>query len=104
MPMLTKEEYEKRYAENQRLSGHGPEVKTHLPCPFCAAPEFLVYPLWPPDEHYKALSDGAVCKECGRGWRAILKVTENSTAVTFEQTKGDDPPPYVNYIPRAVNS
>jgi hypothetical protein len=94
--MLTKDEYENRYQENQALSGFGLEVKTHLPCPFCAAPEFLVYPIWPPDEHQKALEKGADCKECGRGMRVVYTAnTQSMLAFKMVQTKGDDPPDYI---------
>jgi hypothetical protein len=95
----TKEEYEQRFAENAHASGFGFEnLKQHMPCPFCAAPEWLVVKLL---ELEARSSEPTICKECGRGAKTIY--THEPGGVTrFEivQTRGDDAPPWLPKIRR----
>ena len=97
--MLTKEQYEARCVENSKVSGYGIEGMTiHVPCPFCAAPDWLSYTL--PTMH-EVLGEGATCKECGRGARVLFdNRTPNVSRFGFVQTSGDDPPPYLSWIQR----
>lgn len=86
-------EYIQRFAENQKIEGMGiGNVHVHMPCPFCAAADFVVYELLDTEE---ALEKGGECKECGRAARAI--VTRHSGGVQFEmvQTKGPDQPEWL---------
>lgn len=89
----TREEYEERYGESYRLEGYGiGNVHCHMPCPFCAAPDFIVYEIL---SMRGTLAKGAECKECGRGMRCVFTADESSTAFEMVQTKGADPAPWV---------
>jgi hypothetical protein len=94
----TQEEYEARHAENYRLSGHGiGNVHVHMPCPFCAAPEFLTYEILSMRD---TLARGATCKECKRGMRAVFKSDDHSTGFELVQTAGADPAPWIPQMRR----
>jgi len=83
-----KDEYLERFHTNQRVSGFGfGNVHIHMPCPFCAAPDFLVYEIMQTEE---ALKKDTACAECGRSSKSIFK--RNASGVEFElvQTGGDD--------------
>ncbi len=95
---MTKEEYEARFKANEKVEGHGIVGMTvHVPCMFCAAPDFFVYTL-PTME--RVMAEGATCKECGRGARAVIVKTPSCTQMSFVQTGGDDPPDYIPWIRR----
>lgn len=87
------EEFQKRFATNQHISGWHRDVATHIPCGFCGAAEWLVVKVT--DFEHEAMSKGGVCADCGRGVRAI--VTRNAGGVSFElvQFCGDDPPDWM---------
>jgi|SRR5688572_5266892 len=88
----SREEYERRFNRHQRLEGFGTETTLHMPCPFCAAPDFIVARVV---DVQAALAKGAVCQECGRGMR--LEYTYHQPQVlSFEaiQTCGSDAPSY----------
>jgi hypothetical protein len=84
--------YEEKSHRNSTLSGFGFETEVHVPCPFCAEPDFIVHPITDPETAY---ARGAVCGSCGRGMRAL--VTRSKAGVSFElvQTAGDDPPAWL---------
>ncbi len=89
----TQDEYSKRYAENTKTSGTGIYgVRCHVPCPFCAAPDFMVHAILEVEDAY---AKGATCKECGRSMHAIVTKSDSATRMAFVQTGGDDPPPWV---------
>jgi hypothetical protein len=92
---MTKQEYEKRFSDNQQITGRGLDTTMHMPCPFCAAPEFWVYKIM---EMQKVVREGAVCKECGRGMKAIEIKVNGGFGLEFIQTQGDPPPPYVPHV------
>ena len=90
-------EYEARFAKNQRVDGFGIEgVRVHVPCPFCAAPDWVVHGIL---EAERAYSRGAACAACGRAARVVFTPIAGGKALTFVQTAGGDPPPWV-LIPR----
>ena len=90
----TAEEFEARFTQNEKVSGYGMFVTVHLPCPFCAAAEFMVHRVVDVEA---SMRKGAVCRECGRGARAIFKksFSGNMTTIQIVQTVGDDPPSFV---------
>ena len=90
-----RDEYLKRFMENQRLTGFGAGVKTHFPCPFCAAPEWLVMPVTDGLNDYPIMGAGAACKECGRSAKFIINRTPSSVSAECVQTGGDDPPAWL---------
>jgi hypothetical protein len=89
---MNKQEYEEKLNANQRITGIGFETTMHMPCPFCAEPDFMIYRVL---ETEQALDKGAVCKHCGRGMKAILKRSEGGISFELVQTCGDPPPDYV---------
>lgn len=89
---MDRAEYLKRFHENQRITGFGLQTTMHAPCPFCAAADFMVFKI---QQTEKAMVDGAVCKECKRGLRAIMHRGAGGAVVSFEfvQTEGPAPDP-----------
>lgn len=86
-------EYNTRFLENQKISGFGPNVTIHMPCPFCTASDWLVYRIL---ETRSAMENGAICRTCGRGARALF--TSPAAGVTkFEmvQFHGPDQPAWL---------
>lgn len=99
---MTKDEYEKRFAENQVIEGYGLETTVHLPCPFCAAPDFIIHKVVEAEEAYLK---GGVCTECGRGAKIEFSVnTPSNKQFEFVQTCGDDPPDYLPPMRRVASS
>lgn len=103
------DEYLKRSKANQRLTGHFFETAMVLPCPFCAAPDFLEARIV--DEAFllgrereapmaRALMAGRTCRECGRSAKAI--VTHEGAGVRIEvvQSGGDPLPAWLPAIRR----
>jgi hypothetical protein len=90
--MMTEDEYIRLYTANQHMSGRGLETRLHIPCPWCASGEFMVYRVV---DVYLALEAGAVCGECGRGMRAIVTRSGGGVQCEFVQTCGDPGPDYV---------
>lgn len=91
------EEYERRFAQSHKVSGHGFGVTVHVPCPACAAPDFEVHKII---DAASALESGATCKECKRGFKAIYTRTRNSVSFEIVQTEGDDLPSWLPPIRR----
>lgn len=85
---MTKDEYLERVNKNQEITGFGMEVTMHMPCPFCGAPDFMVYLVL---ETEIAAKRGAVCKECKRGARALFDHSQGGVQFEFVQTEGPDP-------------
>jgi hypothetical protein len=84
------DEYNIRYAENMRIEGYGVDgVRTHVPCPFCAEPDWLVHGILDVEERY---AKGAVCERCHRGVRALIRKEAGTTTLHFVQTEGPDAP------------
>jgi hypothetical protein len=73
----------------------------HVPCPFCAAPEFVVCAIVGGAE--RAFEKGATCRECGRGCRAIFQRSPGSLGFEFVQTGGDEPPDWLTPQMRRVD-
>lgn len=88
----SREEYEAKFFSNQKLSGIGAETTCHVPCPFCAEPDFLVHRVLETEAAYTA---GAVCKQCGRGAKAIFKNDRGGIQFTMVQTVGEDGPAWM---------
>lgn len=89
---MTKQEYDKRFAENQQVSGFGLDTTVHMPCPFCAAPGWMITKVLEMEE---VSSKEHVCSECGRGAKMIY--TRKGGGVSFEvvQTQGPDCPDFL---------
>jgi hypothetical protein len=94
-------EYLERFRANERLFGHGVETGVAIPCPFCAAPDFLRYKVL---EVREALEIGATCQACGRSARAQF-VDSLAPSISFEivQTGGPDQPAWLRPQMRRVS-
>jgi hypothetical protein len=96
-PPESKLEYEERLTHNTDLSGFGFDTSVHMPCPFCAAPDFLIYKVL---EVASAFQQDTTCAHCKRTVRGALHTTPNTATMRLFQVAGDDPPPWAPPIPR----
>ena len=80
------------FPESQKISGYGMDVTVHMPCPFCAAPEWMIFKIL---EQEEVSSKEHVCKECTRGARMIYTHDGPSTSFEVVQTQGPDSPDFV---------
>lgn len=94
---MTRTEYEEKFHKNQKITGRFLETTMHMPCPFCAEPEFMVYKILDTE---KVIANGAVCKFCNRGCKAIVTRDAGGVGFRFVQTCGDDPPDYLPKMER----
>jgi hypothetical protein len=93
----TKEEFDIRFAANAYADPDGSmECAFHIPCPFCAAPDFVVAKLL---EFNMITSMARTCRECDRGVKLVLKPVHHpktgnliGESYQFLQTHGEDPP------------
>lgn len=95
----TLDEYNVLQHAHARIEGSFLETAMVAPCPGCCAPDWS---RWKVVEVEKHLEEAPVCKNCGRGFRAIL--TKNGDSVTsfeFVQTEGPDCPPIRRVGPEA---
>lgn len=90
-------EYQKRFAAAQSVSGSGLDTTMHMPCPFCAYPNWSNYRIVDTET---AMAEERVCQKCGRGAKALF--TREGEGVSFEivQTRGDDIPDFLPKIRR----
>ena len=100
------DEYNARYNARIRYTGFGPDTRVFVPCPFCCAPDFMTWKVWPGDpENVEAvMAKGATCASCKRGCRALF-TRLGSGGVTFEvvQTEGDAPPDWLPAMRRVTD-
>jgi hypothetical protein len=86
----TLDEHSAKYKANHKITGSGPDAIIHMPCPFCAEPNFAVGTAL---QIEAAFADGAICKSCGRGMRVVRD--KPGLIPMFFLTCGDDPPKYL---------
>ncbi len=88
--------FEKRYTDNTKYEGQGLELKVHMPCPFCAASDFVVYRL---TDIHVALAEPHSCRECERSMK-MLSCQDGHGGYTLKmiQTAGAPPPPFLAAI------
>jgi hypothetical protein len=95
------EEYGQRFNANQRVTGMGPDVTMHAPCPFCAAPSFLAWKVVETEEVLAGRS--ATCRECGRTARYDATTSPNRLVqLELVQVAGPPPPSWMDPPPRRV--
>ena len=89
-------EFDREYAANTRISGYGADVTTHLPCPGCAAADWILWPIVNPP------TDAKKCRACGRTFQILISRTPNGTRMTGEivQIDGPDLPDWYEPKPR----
>lgn len=88
----SREEYDARVTANTRITGFGAEVVTHMPCPFCGAPDFAELPILDPRT---PMEEGRTCSDCGRSSKAIFHDAPGMVRFEFVQTGGPDPDEWV---------
>lgn len=87
-------EFLERFEANSKLTGHGiDKLEMHIPCPFCAAPDFMVYLIFNAEATWMK---GATCGHCGRSAKVIFGTkTEERTGFELVQTGGDEQPDWL---------
>lgn len=88
----TRDEYLARFAANQKVSGFGAETTQHFPCPFCAAPDWLVSRIL---EVETKIQQDTRCAECGRSAKALVQkdLVHGGTRIELVQISGPDAVP-----------
>ena len=84
----TREEYTRLFQMNSQVIGEGVDVTQHIPCPFCATPDFYVVPILAAKT---VLAEDSTCVECGRSGRHEIVAEGQKMAAEFVQTGGRDP-------------
>lgn len=94
------EEYNERFHKNNRTTGYGiGNVYCHVPCPFCAAPDWMSWEVLSVEDSMKV---GAECKECGRSAKAIISRSKDGISFEIVQTGGPDQPVWLEPKMRRV--
>lgn len=101
-PPTSLDEYNLRYKANTRIEGTGADTRTVLPCPFCAAADWLVYPVTAAMDNYQKIQEPRKCGHCGRTARLIIKQNEGSVEQELVQTDGPEPPDWLEPKPRRI--
>ncbi len=95
-------EYLERFNANYRMWGRGiGNVHQSLPCPFCAAPDFMVFELLEAEDIFKR---SATCQECGRSAKALFTDLPNGKLFEIVQTGGPPPPAWLSPPMRRLES
>lgn len=90
-PPTSLDEYHRRFKANTEVSGYGIEgVTQHIPCPFCAAKDWLVVRILDFQQDHEA-----TCGECGRTAKITLTRNGGSTMMSVAQTGGPDQPDWL---------
>lgn len=84
----TEDEYNRRFRANTEYFGIGIETGMTVPCPFCAAANFVSYKII---EVELTLSEEHICRECKRGSKSIFSTIDGSKSFEMVQTCGPDP-------------
>lgn len=86
------EEYVERLRNALYMEGEGPRAVLHQPCPFCAAPDFLVCSI---SVTTATWLQGSHCAECGRGAKGVFTPRPGGVALEIVQTAGKDQPSWL---------
>jgi transposase-like protein len=85
------QEYTERFAANQKITGFGVNVTMHMPCPFCAEPDFMVYKIIETED-----ATGGTCKACNRTLLIEHEVVGPTRTIRMYQTGGPPQPEWLN--------
>lgn len=98
----TKDQYTALFHANTRFSGHGLDTAMHTPCPWCAAPDYMVVHSFagivPGDDRptlHDEMRTATTCSNCGRTGKWLIDSNDAGVAAEFVQLGGDDPPKYL---------
>lgn len=96
---MTREEYEKKFAASQKISGFGADTTIHMPCPGCAEADFAIYRVI---DAQAEMANEHICQHCGIGVKAVFD-TDHPFSVGFEfvQTQGPELPSFLAPMRRA---
>lgn len=106
----TLDEYNARALASQHIEGYGADVVTWLPCPGCAAPDWLGMPITAALNDYADVQAPTTCGKCGRTFRLVITLegggaaAGGSTSAAFVQTGGTDIPAYLPPMTRQEGS
>lgn len=75
--------FTEKFNANTKYSGFRLQTTIHMPCGFCAEPDFLVAKILDVDVEMKKAN---ICKNCGRGLKTIFKVDKPGEKV-FEMVQ-----------------
>lgn len=97
----SREEYDARFAANNRIEGYGLDTSPVYPCPFCAASDWARHRLL---EMEAVMARPHTCGECGRSAKMVF--VRESQGVSFEvvQTGGPDQPEWLQPRMRRVDN
>jgi hypothetical protein len=104
VPPASAVEFTARFEANYQLTGTGAGTTVHAPCPFCAAPDFALWPLT--TGLHDAMTREATCRDCGRSgaWMYGVSPIGDIYSGEFVQTGGDDPPAWLLPPPRRLHT
>jgi hypothetical protein len=92
------QEFEARFAANQKIDGFGINVTMHMPCPFCAEADFMVYKVIETED-----ATGGTCKACGRSMEIEHTVDGPNRTIRMYQTGGPEQPDWLSpKMPRRI--
>jgi hypothetical protein len=93
------DQYNRRLRDNIKTVGNGPQTVLHQPCPFCAAPDFMVHSLAATMATWLL---GSHCAECGRGAKGVFTPAPGGVSMEIVQTSGREPPVWLQPRMRKV--
>lgn len=96
----TLDELNARIQANMRIEGYGLETRTVLTCPFCGAPDWMVYPITAGLNDYADLAVPHTCKACQRSAKLVTKRLDGGVSQELVQTGGPEPPAFFKPKPR----
>lgn len=91
------EEYNTRATLNTRITGMFDQVTTHVPCMFCAAPDWASWSIL--TTHEDMAGPAHTCKECKRTGAILARYHESGLIIFPVQLAGPDTPEWLA-IPR----
>jgi hypothetical protein len=87
------EDFEARHAVAYIVTGNGTNRTRHVPCPFCAAADWMVYN---DPEARRTMTREHECQVCGRRARfEIVRLEDGTRTAELVQTGGPDPPAWM---------
>ncbi len=89
------DELNARQKANMRIEGRFADTQTVMPCPFCGAPDFMVYAVTAGLNEYADLAKPHECKECGRSARLLTTRDAHGVMQEIVQCGGPDQPEWM---------
>jgi hypothetical protein len=97
------DELNARIKQNARIEGTDLDARTVLPCAFCGAADWMVFPVTAGLTGYDEVQKPTKCQACGRVARFIMtRLPDGSVDSEFVQVEGRDPPDWLDPKPRRI--